>query len=60
MRNINLQDEEGKKLVQLIERYDATAEQITLTKAKVNVLWKAYEFTDELSPYMEFLEEVRR
>ncbi len=34
-------------------------EDITSTKAKVNVLWKAYEFTDELAPYMEFLEDVR-
>ncbi len=41
-------------------RYDKTQEAVTDTKAKVNVLWKAYEFTDELAPYMEFLEDVRR
>lgn len=29
------------------------------TKKAVDCLWKAYQFTDELAPYMEFMEDVR-
>ncbi len=29
------------------------------TKGVVDCLWRAYQFTDELAPYFEFLEEMR-
>ena len=32
---------------------------ISDTKNVVDCLWKAYQFTDELAPYMEFLEDMR-
>lgn len=40
-------------------RYDDTMPKVEETKAKTVVLWKAYQFTDELAPYMEFLDEQR-
>ena len=29
------------------------------TKNAVDCLWKAYQFTDELAPYMDFMEDMR-
>jgi len=55
----NEADEEGKKLQELIERYDATMPKVNDTKNVVDCLWRAYQFTDEMAPYMEFLEDFR-
>jgi len=52
-------DEENKKLTALLTRFDATIPRISDTKNVVDCLWKAYQFTDELAPYMEFLEDMR-
>merc|ERR1711884_145420 len=52
-------DEENKKLAALLTRFDATIPRISDTKNVVDCLWKAYQFTDELAPYMEFLEDMR-
>jgi len=52
-------DEENKKLTALLTRFDETMPRISDTKNVVDCLWKAYQFTDELAPYMEFLEEMR-
>jgi len=52
-------DEENKKLAALLTRFDATMPRISDTKNVVDCLWKAYQFTDELAPYMEFLEDMR-
>lgn len=55
----NEQDEESGKLKALLERYDAIMPKIDDTKKAVDCLWKAYQFTDELAPYMDWMEETR-
>ena len=40
-------------------RYDDTMPKVYDTKNVVDCLWKAYQFTDELAPYMEWMEEMR-
>ena len=39
--------------------YDAIMPKIDDTKKAVDCLWKAYQFTDELAPYMDWMEETR-
>ena len=43
----------------LLSRFDETMPKITDTKNVVDCLWKAYQFTDELAPYMEWIEDMR-
>jgi uncharacterized protein Smg (DUF494 family) len=52
-------DDESKKLVALLERYDSTMPKVNDTKNVVDCLWKAYQFTDELAPYMEWMEDMK-
>lgn len=51
-------DEEAKKLTMILQRFDDMVPKIAETKAAVACLWKAYQFTDELTPLMEWLEEM--
>eukprot|EP00095_Tigriopus_kingsejongensis_P009110 maker-scaffold150_size309978-snap-gene-1.12 protein:Tk09110 transcript:maker-scaffold150_size309978-snap-gene-1.12-mRNA-1 annotation:"muscle-specific protein 300" len=55
----NEQDDESKKLQALLDRFDSIMPRIDDTKKAVDCLWKAYQFTDELAPYMEFMEDLR-
>jgi hypothetical protein len=52
------QDEEAKKLNGILRRYDEMMPKIAETKNIVDALWKSYQFTDELAPLMEWLEEM--
>lgn len=53
------QDQEAVKLNDVLTRYGNMQPLIEDTKKVVDCLWKAYEFTDEISPIMEWLEENR-
>jgi len=52
--------DEDQKLQQLLDRYGALIPKVTDTKQVVASLWKAYQFTDELAPHMEWLQEKRQ
>lgn len=52
------QDEEAKKLNEILLKYDSMMPKIAETKNIVDALWKSYQFTDELAPLMEWLEEM--
>jgi len=47
----------AKALNEILERFDVMSVKITDTKAIVDCLWKCYQYTDELAPLMEWLEE---
>ena len=44
-------------LADFIYRFDHMTEKTNDTKKAVDALWKAYQFTDELAPLMEWIEE---
>merc|ERR1712158_73114 len=50
-------DEEGKKLNDILENFDKMLPKIADTRAVVDCLWKCYQYTDELTPFLEWLEE---
>jgi len=50
-------DEEGKKLNEILENFDKMLPKIADTRAVVDCLWKCYQYTDELTPFLEWLEE---
>merc|ERR1712038_1625622 len=50
-------DEEGKKLNDILENFDKMLSKIADTRAVVDCLWKCYQHTDELTPFLEWLEE---
>jgi len=51
--------DEDKKLEELLDRYGALIPKVNETKQLVDSLWKAYQYTDELAPHMEWLLEKK-
>jgi len=51
------QDKESKKLQEFLTRFDEMMARVNDTKNVVDCLWKSYQYTDELTPLMEWLEE---
>jgi len=51
------QDKESKKLKEFLLRFDEMMLRVNDTKNVVDCLWKSYQYTDELTPLMEWLEE---
>jgi len=51
-------DEEGK-LKAVLGRFDALLPKVADTKKACDSLWKSYQYTDELTPHMEWLTEKR-
>lgn len=51
--------EEGKKLEEVLARFDALVPKVGDTKKSCDSLWKAYQYTDELNPHMEWLVEKK-
>jgi len=50
-------EEESKKINAILVRFDEMAEKTADTKKAVDALWKSYQYTDELAPLMEWIEE---
>jgi len=50
-------ESENAKLGEFLKRFDEMMARVHDTKNIVDVLWKAYQYTDELTPLMEWLEE---
>jgi len=59
-RDAKAQAEENEKLGGVLKRFDALLPRIADTKLVVDSLWKSYQFTDELAPHMEWLQEKRQ
>merc|ERR1711936_874918 len=53
------QEAAAKSLTEVLERFDAMAVKVKDTKAAVDCLWKCYQYTDELTPLIEWLEESK-
>merc|ERR1712223_343029 len=53
------QEAAQKSLTEVLERFDAMAVKVKDTKAAVDCLWKCYQYTDELTPLIEWLEESK-
>jgi len=51
--------DEEKKLSAILERYDALLPKVADTRKACDSLWKSYQYTDELTPHMEWLEEKK-
>jgi len=51
--------DEDKKMADLMNRYDKLVPKVSETRLVVDSLWKAYQFTDELAPHMEWLTEKK-
>lgn len=49
--------DEEKKLGAILERYDQLLPKVADTKKACDSLWKSYQYTDELTPHMEWLTE---
>lgn len=58
-RDSKAKGDEDKKLTDLLDRYDQLIPKVGDTKLLVDSLWKAYQFTDELAPHMEWLVEKK-
>jgi len=58
-RDQKAKGDEDKKLQELLDRYGALIPKVNETKQVVASLWKAYQYTDELAPHMEWLQEKR-
>jgi len=50
-------EKEGEKITAILTRFDQMTEKTNDTKKAVDALWKAYQYTDELAPLMEWIEE---
>merc|ERR1719336_3833408 len=51
--------DEEKKLGAILERYDTLIPKVADTKKACDSLWKSYQYTDELTPHMEWLTEKK-
>jgi len=51
--------EEDGKLHAVLGRFDKLVPRVAETKLAVDSLWKAYQYTDELTPHMEWLVEKK-
>merc|ERR1719445_3029162 len=51
--------DEDKKLGAILDRYDALLPKVAETRKACDSLWKAYQYTDEVTPHMEWLTEKR-
>merc|ERR1719336_3012642 len=51
--------DEEKKLGEILARYDALLPKVADTNKACDSLWKAYQYTDELTPHMEWLTEKK-
>lgn len=59
-RDAKSQGEENSKLNVVLDRYDGLLPKIAETKLLTDSLWKAYQYTDELNPHMEWLQEKKQ
>merc|ERR1712029_520192 len=50
-------DAEAAKLNAILAKFNEMLPKIADTKAVVDCLWKCYQYTDELTPFLEWLEE---
>jgi len=50
-------DAEGEKVNAIILRFDEMGVKISDTKLAVDCLWRSYQYTDELAPLLEWIEE---
>jgi len=51
--------EEDNKLKEILDRYNALVPKVKDTRLVVDSLWKAYQFTDEMAPHLEWLVEKK-
>merc|ERR1719410_1198753 len=51
--------DEESKLAAVLGRFDALVPKVADTKKACDSLWKAYQYTDELTPHMEWLIEKK-
>jgi len=51
--------DEEKKLGAILERYDTLIPKVADTRKACDSLWKSYQYTDELTPHMEWLTEKK-
>lgn len=51
---------EDNKLAEVLGRFDKLVPKVGETKQAVDSLWKAYQYTDELTPHMEWLVEKKQ
>merc|ERR1712108_59845 len=50
-------DKDSEKLGEFLKRFDEMMARVNDTKKIVDCLWKAYQYTDELTPLMEWLQD---
>jgi hypothetical protein len=53
------QEKAAEQLNGTLERFGLMAIKVTETKAAVDCLWKCYQYTDELTPLVEWLEDSK-
>lgn len=58
-RDAKSKGDEENKLKAVLGRFDALLPKVQDTKKACDSLWKAYQYTDELTPHMEWLVEKR-
>jgi len=58
-RDSKSKGDEEKKLNEVLGRFDNLLPRVAETKKSCDSLWKAYQYTDELTPHMEWLVEKR-
>jgi len=58
-RDSKSKGDEENKLKAVLGRFDALLPKVAETKKACESLWKAYQYTDELTPHMEWLVEKR-
>jgi hypothetical protein len=58
-RDSKSKGDEENKLKAVLGRFDALLPKVADTKRACESLWKAYQYTDELTPHMEWLVEKR-
>jgi len=51
---------EDSKLAEVLGRFDKLVPKVGETKQAVDSLWKSYQYTDELTPHMEWLVEKKQ
>jgi len=51
---------EDNKLAEVLGRFDKLVPKVGDTKLAVDSLWKSYQYTDELTPHMEWLAEKKQ
>merc|ERR1719410_1668689 len=58
-RDSKSKGDEENKLKAVLARFDALVPKVADTKKACDTLWKSYQYTDELTPHMEWLTEKK-